>query len=149
MKVWLLKWLAPLKWSHILCTRTKEKMPQRHLGNWPGPTHCRLKGMKSFEKRATRNFPLHKASKQFFLWVQPPRDVEVTSIMVQEDLATAWAYRRPWHCPCDAECKSYRVMEASTHISKESLGDQPICDRVRVPIGSPWVGDAWICDGEA
>jgi hypothetical protein len=32
-----------------------------------------------------------------------------------------------------------RVMKASTQISKESLGDQPMCTRVEFPAGSPAV----------
>jgi hypothetical protein len=33
--------------------------------------------------------------------------------------------------------KEYRVIKASTQISKESLGGQIMCDRVRDPAGSP------------
>jgi hypothetical protein len=35
----------PLKRSQELCIRTIGKIPWGHLRNWPGPNHCRLKGM--------------------------------------------------------------------------------------------------------
>jgi hypothetical protein len=45
------------------------------------------------------------------------------------------------------KCKCYGRMEASTQISKESLGDQVMCGGVRIPAGSPWGGDARSCEG--
>jgi hypothetical protein len=40
------------------------------------------------------------------------------------------------HIKNQAERKSYRVIEASTKISKEGLGGQVTCGRVRTPAGS-------------
>jgi hypothetical protein len=34
-------------------------------------------------------------------------------------------------------------MEAATQFSNEGLGSQAICDRIRVPEGSPWEGNTW------
>jgi hypothetical protein len=44
-----------------------------------------------------------------------------------------------WH----AECESYRAMEASTEISKESLSSG-----IRVPVSSCWQGDVWCCENQ-
>jgi hypothetical protein len=34
-------------------------------------------------------------------------------------------------------------MKPSTQTSKEILGAQAMCGRVRIPTGSPWEGVAW------
>lgn len=53
---------------------------------------------------------------------------EWTNVIQEWDLGTVQAVSRPSHCPCNVwfckhtTSKSYEIIEASTHISKESLG---------------------------
>lgn len=42
------------------------------------------------------------------------------------------------------ECNNYRVIiKVSTQVSKQSIGDQIMYSRVRIPVGSSWEGYTW------
>lgn len=48
-----------------------------------------------------------------------------------------------WLCR-HVECNNYRVIiKVSTQVSKQSIGDQIMYSRVRIPVGSSWEGYTW------
>jgi hypothetical protein len=144
---------VPLKINQALCTRAIGKMFLECLGNWPDIAHLRIKYVKvlthlkdCFQEKAP-GCPVY---------IGLPKEVLCSAQLLRDSkcLATAWAGERPGHHQHNAdfcihtECKSCRIMKASTQNWEENPGNQAMCSRVRSPANSPWEGDAWSCETE-
>jgi hypothetical protein len=75
-----------------------------------------------------------------FLYFQPSTHSEAAAAVVQvAPLSLALVADLVHMVQISQECRMQEcgVMEASTEISKEGLGSQAVCGRIRIPAGSP------------
>lgn len=131
---------------------TIEKMPWRHLREWPRPANCRSGSWKSSFIR--RNFLWGENAFKLPCVPEMPRRLLLyySSYRGQAKLtsgcfscspkqgATGQAGSRPWNGPCKAcvDVQSYKATETSTHISTAGLEGQAVCNGIGVLGDSSW-----------
>jgi hypothetical protein len=157
---------VPLKRCRLLCTSTIRKMIQ-DISEIVQTSPIKIQGCKGvnsfawlcFEKKTPGCLAYTGLHRKVFPLAQPFRSSKVAAAVINGGPATVGAFSGPQHCPCDAGfsgMQNPKVVESSTWISKEGLGSQSMCGKIRMPVGSPWEGNAWnlcewnwaICNGD-